>query len=136
MKKVENLKPFTCSCGCPLSSKIIIWLIWYTSATLWTQTCQNFEFFWFFFQKKSKISVKNQDIENPKTWTDSCGCLLSYIITIPVIWCMSLKLQTQTCPNFQFSWNFRQKKSNISVKNPDIENLKTSARSWGCLLSY
>ena len=63
----------------------------------------------------------------------------SYTTSLPnfiLIRGTTAKLWTQTCQNLGIFSNFRQKKSNIFVKNRDIENPKRSARSWGCLLSY
>ena len=62
----------------------------------------------------------------------------SYTTSLPnfiLIRGTTAKLWTQTCQNLGIFSNFRQKKSNIFVKNHDIENPKRTARSWGCLLS-
>ena len=69
---------------------------------LWTQTFQNLGFFLIFQQKKSNIFVKNQGIENLKTYACSCGCLLAYKTIICLTSCTILKLWTQMCQNWGF----------------------------------
>ena len=62
----------------------------------------------------------------PSTWGQKNGAKNTNI-------CMQARKQafreTQIWQNFQFFWNFRQKKSHIFVKNQDNENPNTSARS-------
>ena len=92
--------------------------------------------FLIFQQKKSIIFIKNTDIDNSNTWGRRWGCVPSYKINIRLIGHTAGKLWTQTCQNWQFFSIFRHKSPLFSLRNRDIENPKTSARSWGCLLSY
>ena len=90
-------------------------LIWAVTAKLWTLTCQNLGNFLKFQQKEANISVKNHDIENPKTWTAVDVCFYE---KQPYQW-------YDACPwifkhkhvkKIYFSWFFGRKSPLFSLK--------------------